>query len=253
MSKIQKIKKNYCQESGALTSIDYINSMILFSDKLDYYTSPLINGKRNVYLADKRRDNFPLNVPEYSIDLFFKKNYVNQILDYDKNYFAIIDGELKTIKAIKDKKGALIYTDDLEIDNPYKINLNENQIDEYLKNGSIDNKYDSVILSKEGLLFNEGIDLFELKRSLEMERLHKLKSIVTERVYTSKDMEYNNLKLEVLKNTPLQTDELYMVRFNKNGFIDLDQFIIELGDNPGLIISDVKKVNKNHPKIRLLK
>ena len=97
---IQKIPKCYVGEDCVQVMIPFTNSIRIFENdtgivqniKCIYFLNDNYNAI-NTYISDERRNKFPYsNIPLHcSFDRMRKVYYVNQLFDFDVDYWSIVD------------------------------------------------------------------------------------------------------------------------------------------------------------------
>lgn len=110
---VQKIQSCYVNENGIQIMVPHCADKpisILNSDGFVYYFEPNSGLYINKYLSDPRREQFPYSDLPTHIEgrIFNKREYVNQIFDFNRVYIVICDSHFYEQFAIKNDKEALL-------------------------------------------------------------------------------------------------------------------------------------------------
>ncbi len=230
---------------------------IINIDKMNKY------NYKNEYLLDERSSNFPFaSTPCHSerVRLIYKLIFTNQILDYNKPYIKVNDGWITKLVAYKDKEGAIVHTSILNNIHtiPRKITVSKEELEEYLKNGSLSG-YDNIDYNSVQIFDLKGglYDIELRSRDYYSKRTEKELTTYLEVCNESEDRFKSKLKDIIQENdNPLEYCVLSnknMIKFNDKGetkidvfgvrYVGNDKYLITIANIPLDIeeLSDIKK------------
>ena len=127
--KVEKIIKPYVSCDCVQVSIPFSGAITLLNNEdIIFYNNIDKNNSVNKYLSDDRRRKFPnSDVSIYRNGLLKIENYTKQLLDYDKPYISIQNGNILERFVVKDKDEALLVSKILRFDKK-TINMNYKQL-----------------------------------------------------------------------------------------------------------------------------
>lgn len=148
---LERIPKSYVCEDCLQVRIAFndvitlISSDFLADGILCHYDLSDDSQNVNNYLLDNRKNIFPYaNIPIYKewdgnlFDGFYKKNYINQLLEFNKHYITVVNGTIKDRYVVKDGNEAIVYSRILKIPSDIEERLiNKNDFLNELKSNVI--------------------------------------------------------------------------------------------------------------------
>lgn len=236
--KIERIPEPFVQDECMQVFLAYQNYLMFYGEKgLLYYKNKndILNSKeQNSYLTDERKDVFPYsNIAEHiELNRGRKVTMANQILEFEKPYIQISDGNIQQLTAFKEWNAALVHIRTLyPIEEPYKYIATYEELANYLKNGILPDKDDRYNLIQ---IFNPnyGSLLGNYPLSSEQQLIDTQKRKLAEiQKYVSFD---KKLKLQFQKAlASLNNNEIeplniinykYMLKYKDNGEMELEIF-----------------------------
>lgn len=240
---VRKMHSHYVADDYIQIMLAYHNYLLLFGNNdLMYFKNfiesnpSILEGPKNVYLEDERKNNFPYSqIPEHieRVSLFRKLNFINQILDFEKPYIRINDGLITKMTAFKDGDGAIVHTKILNgklCDEKTKI-ITREELETYLKTGSLEqldeNEYeDTSIFDMNGRLYNPRLELEQKWIDEEKQRLSRI--IDESDIY--KESTKNELQRAIStldEISPFVLAQKMMIKFKQNGEVKIDVFVVK--------------------------
>lgn len=240
----KKIRSIYVKDDYLQLMMAYRDYLILFGNKeLMYYKNLSLQEQRtrNVYLDDERRKYFPYSqIPEHieRKAFLFKRNFANQILDFEKPYIKVNDGLISKITAFKDDNETIIHSEILNGKlNEKKVQIiTRKELEHYLETGFLSQtdtkEYESIsIFDGNGILYNSQIASEQYY--LEEEK-RKLSNFV-DRYYDTNERTKKELQTAIA--TLNQIEPFYiitrrvMIKFRENNEIKLEKFLVRYLEN----------------------